>query len=58
MRKVCDAEIDAMHLRAVYEAAVGEIVELKKQIEDLKSDARVGRELIAALNNTHDIVRR
>ena len=35
-----------------------ENAELKKQIEDLKSDARVGQELIAALNNTHDIVRR
>ena len=44
-------EIESMGLQE-------ENAELKKQIEDLKSDARVGQELIAALNNTHDIVRR
>jgi len=49
--RLCQVEVDAIYLRE-------EIVELKKQIEDLESDARVGQELMAALNNTHDIVRR
>ena len=49
--RLSQVEVDAIHLRE-------KIVELEKQIEDLKSDARVGQELIAALNNTHDIVRR
>ena len=49
--RLSQVEVDAIRLRE-------KIVELEKQIEDLKSDARVGQELIAVLNNTHDIVRR
>ena len=46
--RLSQVEVDAIHLRE-------KIVELEKQIEDLKSDARVGQELIAALSGyTHD----
>jgi len=50
-REICDGIIERAEFKK-------EIAELKEQIEDLKSDARVGQELMAALNNTHDIVRR
>lgn len=45
-------------LRAKIEALEWHIESLEREMWYLKPDARVGRELIAALNNTHDIVRR
>ena len=53
-----ELRVDAIRLEEKIEILENHIQSLETEREWLKSDARVGQELIAALNKTHDIVRR